>query len=65
MKSEENTGETCRGGRDLPTILPSVLETLLCGVALFMPNGYYASAGFLGRLPLNENRHSLSGRMRG
>jgi hypothetical protein len=30
----------------------------LCGVALFMPCGYYASAGFLGRLDLAKKSHS-------
>jgi hypothetical protein len=32
---------------------------LLCGVALFMPYGCYASAGRFGFLDLTKNRHPL------
>jgi hypothetical protein len=35
------------------------LRSPLCGVALFMPFGYYASAGMLGFLDLTKNRLPL------
>jgi hypothetical protein len=43
--------------RRFSAISASDFATLLCGVALFMPTEYYASAGSLIFLDLAKNRH--------